>query len=432
MNIPEKFLHYLWKYRLFSEEAIYTQSGEKVEIIHLGQHNQDSGPDFLNARIRIGQTTWVGNVEIHIRASDWYHHAHHRDKAYDNVILQVVLHNNQPVKRTNHEVIPTAELPFDPELFAHYSKLLEHEAWIPCDKEIQGVDRSLVEFWLSRLTIERLEHKSHEIEKGLQENQNNWEATFYRKLARNFGFKVNAEPFEMLARSLPLKYITRHQDNLFQLEALFFGQAGFLEQKRLDDPYHMKLFDEYLYLRKKFKLKPVEKHLWRFARLRPVNFPTIRIAQFCALMHRSSRLFSQILEKKQIREMRKLMDVAPSPYWHTHYGFHKTSTEKIKRLGAEAFQNLIINTVVPFLFVYGKNHNLPSCKERALDLLLELEPENNAITRHWSTLGIEASNAYHSQALLELKNNYCNLHRCLDCQIGNHILICHGRRKQSP
>ncbi|MBS3806924.1 MAG: DUF2851 family protein [Bacteroidales bacterium] len=432
MNIPEKFLHYLWKHRLFSEAELFTQSGDQVEVIQVGQHNPDAGPDFQNARIRIGTTIWVGNVEIHIHASDWYHHGHGHDKAYDNVVLQVVLNNNQPVRRTNNELIPTAELLFDNELFMHYRQLLENESWIPCEKKLPEVDRSIIDFWLSRLTIERLEHKSHEIEQSLRESQNNWESAFYRKLARNFGFKVNAEPFELLARSLPLKHLTRHKDNLFQLEALFFGQAGFLQQKRLDDPYHMKLFDEYLYLRKKFQLKPIEKHLWRFARLRPVNFPTVRIAQFCALMHRSDRLFSNILEKRQIRELKHLLDVEPSSYWHTHYGFHKTSTRKIKRLGSEAFQNLIINTLVPFLFVYGIKQNIPSYKERALDLLLELDPEKNSIIRRWSALGIDAPNAYHSQALLELKNNYCNHRRCLDCQIGNHILMRHDRKEQSP
>ena len=432
MNIPEKFLHYLWKYRLFSEEKLFTQSGDKVEVIQVGQHNQDSGPDFQNARIRIGSTTWVGNVEIHIHASDWYHHGHHHDKAYDNVVLQVVLNNNHPVTRTNNELIPTAELPFNPNLFTHYRQLLENESWIPCEKELPEVDRSLVDFWLSRLTIERLEHKTHDIEVALQKNQNNWESAFYTKLGRNFGFKVNADPFELLARSLPLKHVTRHKDNLFQLEALFFGQAGFLQQKRLDDPYHMRLFDEYLYLRKKFRLKPIEKHLWRFARLRPMNFPTLRIAQFSALMHSCERLFSLILEKRQIPEMRSLLQTEPSSYWFTHYAFHKSSPPKTKRIGSDAFQNLIINTVVPFLFVYGHKQNKPSYKERALDLLLEMDPENNAIIRHWSALGIEAPNAYHSQALLELKNNYCNHRRCLDCQIGNHILIRHGRKKQSP
>ena len=432
MNIPEKFLHYLWKYRLFSEEELFTQAGDKVEVIQVGQHNPDAGPDFQNARIRIGSTTWVGNVEIHIHASDWYRHGHHHDKAYDNVVLQVVLNNNQTVRRTNKEVIPTAELPFNHELFTHYRQLLENESWIPCEKELARVDRSIIDFWLSRLTIERLEHKSAEIEESLKESQNNWETAFYRKLARNFGFKVNADPFEMLARSLPLKYVTRHKDSLFQLEALFFGQAGFLQQKRLDDPYHMRLFDEYLYLRKKFRLKPIEKHLWRFARLRPMNFPTVRIAQLCALMHGCDRLFSLILEKRQIREMRHLLQAEPSSYWNNHFSFHKTSPTKTKRLGSDAFQNLIINTVVPFLFVYGVKQNKPSYKEKALDLLLELDPEKNAITRRWSALGIDAPNAYHSQALLELKNNYCNYRRCLDCQIGNHILIHHKRKEQSP
>lgn len=407
---------------MFSEEQLFTQSGELVEVIQLGEHNLHAGPDFLNARIRIGPTIWVGNIEIHIHSSDWYHHGHHHDKAYDNVIMQVVLNHNQQVRRSNREIIPTVELQFDSNLFLHYQQLLENESWIPCEKEIEGVDRSIIDFWLSSLTIERLEIKSLEIEDNLRENQNHWETTFYHKLARNFGFKVNGEPFELLARSLPLQHIGRHKDNLLQLEALFFGQAGFLGQKRLDDGYHSQLFDEYTYLRNKFQLKPLAKHIWRFAKLRPVNFPTIRIAQFCILLHQSSRLFSEILEKKSLEALKRSFAVRPSPYWDTHYSFHRPGVYKPKRLGEEAFQILVINTVVPFLFVYGKAQNIPAYKERALDFLLEMQPENNSIIRGWADLGIKAPNAYHSQALLQLKHAYCDNHRCLDCQIGNNIL----------
>lgn len=431
MHIPEKFLHYLWKYRLFSRDELFTRSGEKVVVLQVGQHNPDAGPDFLNARIRIGRTIWVGNVEIHQQASDWYHHGHHHDKAYDNVVLQVVLYDNQTVYRTNHEVIPTTELRFDKALFERYRELLESEAWVACEKAIPRVDRSVIDFWLSRLTIERLEDKSREIEQNLRANNQDWEATFYQKLARNFGFKVNAEPFEMLARSLPFNQMIRQKGNLLQLEALFFGQAGFLRQKSLDDPYHMQLFDEYLYLRKKFQLKPLEQHLWKFARLRPGNFPTLRIAQFCALIHTTNRLFSHLLEKQTLQQMRALFNVQPSPYWQTHYTFHKPGKRMNKPLGEDAFQVLVINTVVPFLFVYGAFYNKAAFKERALQLLLELGPEKNTITRHWEALGIRVPNAYHSQGLIQLKNQYCNHHKCLDCQVGNYILS-HGIPGSSP
>jgi len=422
VNIPEKFLHHLWKHRLFSEEKLATQLGEKIEVIKVGQHNIHAGPDFQNARIRIGNTLWVGNVEIHIHSSDWYCHGHHHDKAYDNVILQVVLNHNQQVRRTNNEVIPTTEIQFDNNLFIHYQHLQENESWIPCEKELPTVDPSIIDFWLSRLTIERLEHKTRQIEQLLLENQNNWEAAFYIMLAKNFGFKVNAGPFEMLSRSLPLSNVSRIRDNLQQLEALFFGQAGFLDQKRLDDEYHRQLFDEFLYLQKRFRVKPMPKHLWRFAKLRPVNFPTLRIAQFCTLMHQSERLFSEILERSTLHQLRTLFDLQPSPYWNTHYGFHKTSPHRHKRLGEDAFNVLVVNTIVPFLFIYGQIHDKPQFKERALDLLLETGPEKNSILSRWKILGVNIPNAYYSQALLELKNVYCNQRRCLDCQIGNQLL----------
>ena len=432
MNVPEKFLHHLWKYRLFSEDKLFTHSGEKVKVVHTGQHNRDAGPDFQNARLKIGTTTWVGNVEIHIQSSDWYHHGHHKDRAYDNVVLQVVLNHNQTVRRTNREIIPTAELVFDHNLFLHYNQLLKNESWVPCENELPAVDRSIVDFWLSRLTIERLEEKTQEIEEYLENNHNNWETAFYVKMARNFGFKVNSGPFELLARSLPLRHIIRHRDNLFQLEALLFGQAGFLDQKRLDDPYHMQLFDEYTYLKRKYNLKPLGKHLWRYARLRPVNFPTVRIAQFGALMHRTDRLFSHLLEKNRLKEMWQLLKATPSQYWNTHYAFHKTSPYKVKSIGTDAFQNLIINTVVPFLFVYGKHQNKPQYREKALDLLLELPPEKNSVIDNWKNRGVEVPNAYHSQALLQLKTKYCIKHRCLDCGIGNYILAHPDGEEQYP
>ena len=421
-KIPEKFLHYLWKYRLFDEKKLRTIDGENIEVMDVGLPNIDSGPDFQNAKIKIGNTLWAGNVEIHINSSDWYHHGHDSDKAYDNVILQVVLNSNQEVKRTTGETISTTELKFPRALFKNYQYLLEKEAWVPCEEEIHSIDPFIIDFWLSKLTIERLEIKSKEIENELNSNKNNWETTFYHKLARNFGFKVNGEPFERLARSLPLKVVTRHKDNLFQLEALFFGQAGFLDQMGIHDQYHQHLFEEYQYLKKKWHLKSMEKHLWKFAKLRPGNFPTVRIAQFCALIHTSNRLFSHILEEKDLSELKKLFEAEISAYWQTHYRFHKASHKKHKKLGESAFHILIINTIVPFLFLYGQKHNKQEYKERSLDFLLKLPPEKNSIINKWHKTGIDSPNAYHTQALLQLKNNYCNNKRCLDCQIGNAII----------
>ncbi|MEF8809463.1 MAG: DUF2851 family protein [Bacteroidales bacterium] len=431
-KVPEKFLHYLWKYRLFEEKKLQTTDGENIEVVDVGLPNTDSGPDFQNAKIKIGKTLWAGNVEIHINSADWYHHGHDSDKAYDNVILQVVLNNNQQVKRTTGENIPTTELKFPQKLFKNYESLLKNEAWVPCEWTMHTVDPFIIDFWLSKLTIERLEDKSGDIEKELKENHNNWETTFYHKLARNFGFKVNSEPFELLAKSIPLKVVNKHKDSLFQLEALFFGQAGFLDQMVIHDQYHQQLFKEYQYLKKKWHLKPMEKHLWKFARLRPGNFPTVRIAQFCALIHQSSRLFSHMLEKKELREMKTLFKAETSAYWHTHYRFSKETHKKQKNLGDSAFHILVINTLVPFLFLYGQKHNKQAFKERALDFLLKLPPEKNSIISKWQKMGIDSFNAYYTQALLQLKNNYCDHKRCLDCQIGNALIkkTAHAKKDQ--
>jgi hypothetical protein len=430
-KVPEKFLHYLWKYRLFDEEKLHSSDDEKIQVLDLGMPNNDAGPDFQNAKIKIGNTLWVGNVEIHVKSSDWYHHGHDRDKSYDNVILQVVLHDDKKVMRTTGEVVPTTEIKFPDYLLKNYRHLLENEAWIACENELNKVDPFVIDFWLSKLTIERLENKSEAIKKEMHLNQNNWEVSFYHKLARNFGFKVNSEPFELLAKSLPLKIISKHKDDLFQLEALFFGQAGFLNQKVLHDEYHQKLFEEYRYLKKKWQLKPLEKHLWKFSRLRPGNFPTVRIAQFCALINKSKRLFSLILDKRNFNELSALFEVKPSVYWQTHYRFLKESRKKEYKLGKNAFNILVINTIVPFLFVYGQQQNKQEYKERALDFLLKLPPEKNAIIKKWEKLGIQSSNAYYTQALLQLKNEYCNIKRCLDCQIGNAIIKKSGHVKKN-
>ena len=421
-KIPEKFLHYLWKHRLFDENNFFSEAGESIEVVDTGLPNMNSGPDFLNASIKIGHTLWVGNVEIHVKSSDWNHHGHNHDKTYNNVILQAVLNNNATVKRTTGEPIVTGELKFDPILFKNYQYLLKNESWIACEKEINKIDLFVIDFWLSRLTIERLEIKSEQIQSSLAANHNHWETTFYHKLAQNFGFKVNSQPFESLAQLTPLSIINHHRDSLFQLESLFFGQAGFLDQKTLHDPYHRELFDEYHYLKHKWKLKALESHIWKFGRLRPNNFPTLRIAQFCKLMYQSNRLFSHILEKRHLDELKKLFVLHPSDYWKTHYHFNKRTQKKPNNLGVDAFHILVINTIVPFLFLYGHHQNKQQYKERALEFLLSLPAEKNSIINRWRKLGIHSHNAYQTQALLQLKNHYCSHKRCLECQIGNTLI----------
>jgi hypothetical protein len=422
-KIPEAFLHYVWKYKYFNNSKTLTAEGNSIQIIDQGTYNKDAGPDFFNAKVKIDETIWAGNIEIHIHSSDWYKHNHHTDKAYDNVILQVVIDHNENIYRTNGSHIPTLEISFNTELLNNYQNLLNSEQWIPCQNEISEISHFTRVFWIDKLGIERLESKYNQINETLAKNKNDWETTFYQKLARNFGFKTNAIPFEMLASSLPIESLSKNKDNLFQLEALFFGQAGFLEEQLTDNDYFIKLKNEYDYLRKRFNLTPLENHLWKFSKLRPSNFPTIRIAQFAKLIHKSSRLFSKILEKQELKEIYELFDIELEGFWLTHYTFQKESKKQNKKLGKQAVITVIINTIVPFLFIFGERKDKDEYKDKAIKYLNELPPENNNITKKWKNLGIKPENAYQTQALIHLKNHYCDQKKCLECDIGNKLII---------
>ncbi len=420
--MKEEFLHFIWKYALYNREHLYTDRKEPLEIIAPGEYNTDAGPDFINARVRIGKTLWAGNVEIHVKSSDWVKHNHTADKAYDNVILQVVHQHDQPVTRTTGEHIPTLTIEFDHKYYENYSRLLNNRKWVACEDEIKIVDKFRLQYWLNTLLIERLENKTSRIHESLKLTNNSWEETFYIQLARTFGLKINADPFEILARSLPLKYLARHKNNIIQLEALLFGQSGFLSEQDLDDTYYKTLKKEYDFLRKKYSLKPLEKHIWKFLRLRPSNFPTIRIAQFASLIFNSSHLFSKILDCKTAEELTGMFSYRTSKYWDTHYSFGKQTKEKKKNMGKTTVYTILINTVIPFLFVYGKSKGNEQLKSRALDFLCALPPESNTVLAHWKNLGMAVDDAFYSQALLQLKNNYCNRQKCLLCQIGNLII----------
>ena len=419
--MKEEFLHYLWKYKLYKNSELRCTNGEIVEILNPGSHNHDSGPDFFNAKVKIENTVWAGNVEIHINSSDWFAHHHHTDKAYDNVILQVVHNHDKNIKRTDGQIIPTLEITFDQKLLNNYKSLINNESWIACQSDLRKVDSFIIQNWLDKLTIERLEEKSNRINQLLEQTNNSWEISFYILLARNFGFKLNSEPFEQLAKSLPLNYLAKHKDNLLQIEALLFGQAGFLNDEKGDE-YFKKLKKEYHYLKKKFGLNGIEKHLWKFLRSRPGNFPTVRIAQFAKLIYNSSSLFSKILETQKIEDFYKLLVVEPSDYWRSHYMFNKESVQKSKSLGKAAVDVLLINTIIPFLFNYGKAKGISELQERAVELLEKIKPEKNAIINKWLELGIDPENAFETQALIHLKNNYCNHKKCLNCQIGDYLV----------
>src|SRR6201992_1455406 len=416
MLFPEDFLHYIWKFRLFERADLLTTEGEELEIYSAGLHNSDSGPDFQNARIRIGDTTWAGNVEVHLSSSDWKRHGHTTDGAYENVILHVVFRDDVPLVLPNGRRVPTLELQnrIPDELYNRYHKLIfGDQTVIPCEANIGNVDSLTMHNWLTRVLVERLEKKSAAVTAALEVNRGDWEETFYQFLAANFGFKTNALPFELLAKSLPQNILAKHKNNAMQIEALIFGQAGFLNDD-FEDEYPRKLKTEYKFLAKKSKLTPIESHLWKFMRLRPQNFPTIRLAQFAALIVKSNHLFSKVLDIKDIDSLRKLFtSLEVNPYWETHYRFDVESKPIGKSLGQSSIDILLLNTFVLFLFSYGKHTQQEYFINRSLKLLEKLPAEQNKIVTNFDLIGIKVNTAFDSQALLELKNNYCDHKKCL-------------------
>ncbi|PTQ95002.1 uncharacterized protein DUF2851 [Mucilaginibacter yixingensis] len=425
MLITEDLLHYLWKFRLFERTELRTTDGEEIEIFSAGLAHTDGGPDFQNARIRIGDTTWAGNVELHVASSDWQRHGHQTDGAYENVILHVVYRDDAPLTLNDGRKVPTLKLQdrIPESLYNRYHQLIfSNQQFIPCEGTIVNVDSLTLRNWLTRVLVERLEKKSKTVLDALEQNRGDWEETFYHFLAANFGFKINALPFELLARSLPQHILGKHKNSALQTEALIFGQAGFLEDDVQDD-YPRKLKEEYTFLRKKYQLTPVEKHLWKFLRLRPQNFPTVRLAQFAALISGSSHLFSKILDYKEVATLRNLFTgLQVNEYWQAHYRFDAESKPSAKNLGAGAIDNLLLNTVVLFLFSYGKQQQQQYFVSRSLQLLENLPAEQNTIIEEFVNLGVKLNTAFESQGLLELKNNYCNHKKCLQCGVGNKIL----------
>jgi len=424
MPTHEDFLFYVWRHKVFNQQDIKTVDGQHLEIIENGILNTDAGPDFQGARIRVGDTEWAGNVEIHVRASDWRRHSHSSDKAYNNVILHVVHEYDQPAYRNDGTEIPVFQI--GPHIHAgtekNYKSLVENLNWIPCEKHLGSVDDLHLQSWLLRMLIERLENKSEEFFHTLHEYKGSWDDAFYISLARNFGFKKNALPFEMLARSLPQQILAKHKNNALQIEALIFGQAGFL-QNDFEDDYHRGLSQEDRYLRAKYHLQPIDRSLWKFLRLRPQNFPTLRLAQFSALVFKSSHLFSKILDLKDCSALREVFKALPvNSYWSKHYRFGKVAGSVNVQLGTSSINNLLLNSVAVTLFSFGKYTNSDEIKDRAIQLLEDLPFEANEITRKFVASGIKMGRSDRSQALLHLKKSYCDLKKCLNCAIGTKIV----------
>ncbi len=424
--MKEEFLHYLWKYRLYDPEKLSDGNGNKISVILPGEYNRDSGPDFFNARISVEDTIWAGNIEIHTRSSHFDSHGHQNDPVFDNVILHVVGENDRKVFNTRGEEVLTAEISFDPALYERYILLVNNPRTIACQDEIGKVDPVLVRHWLNSLVIERLQNKSDLICRILRETGNDWEETFYRLLARYFGFRINREPFEMLSAALPFRIIRKHTDNLFQIEALLFGTAGMLEEglfkEALYDKYYTDLIKEYKILSAKYSLQPVHGWLWKFSRLRPVNFPTIRISQLAAMLAVTGGLFSMVLEAEEVTQLEDVFEVKASSYWDDHFVFGKKSRKVVKNTGSQATLIFLVNAVIPVLYVYGKSRDSGGTCEKALTFLEDMPTEENIIVDEWKEAGITAESAFYSQALIQLRNEYCKKRRCLECRIGSKLV----------
>ena len=420
--MKEKLLQYIWQFQYFNKSDLVTTGGESLQVMHCGNLNTNQGPDFLQGKIKINKTLWAGNIELHINASDWNLHKHHHDENYNNVILHVVWNYDMEIKDASGNIIPALELKnlVSKILLNRYEAFMNANTFIPCQSQIHTINPLTFINWKQRILVERLENKSSNIFKFLQENNFHWEETFWWLIARNFGIKINSDAFENIARSIPIATLAKHKNQIHQIEALLFGQAGLLE-KDFDEDYPAMLKKEYKFYAAKYKLKPIRQSLL-FLRMRPSNFPTIRLAQLAMLIHKSEHLFSKIKESNSLHEIKNLLNVTANDYWHYHYIFDESSDYKIKKLGEQMINNILINTVVPILFSYGFHQNEHQYKDKAIKWLEEIMAEKNAITKGFEALLLTNKTAADSQSFIQLKNEYCNNRRCLECAVGNALL----------
>jgi hypothetical protein len=417
-TMTERLLQYIWQFQHFNSTSLATVDGEILQINYPGFLNTNQGPDFLEAKIKVEDTTWAGNIELHLKSSDWNTHKHSNDKNYSNIILHVVWQDDASVGLS----FPVLELQnkVSKFLLSRYDELMNATTFIPCEKSIHQVDALTWKSWQDRLLAERLQNKAEVIFNYLDENKNHWEETFWWLLAKNFGIKVNSDAFEKIARSLPVSILAKHKNQIHQLEALLFGQAGLLENNFADN-YPQMLKKEYRFLKSKYKLQPIPAPLF-FLRMRPANFPTVRLAQLAMLINHSVNLFSVIKESQSLDEIKKLLNVTANDYWHYHYVFDEATGFKEKNMGLQMINNILINTIIPIVFAYGLYNKEEKYKGKALQWLEQTAAEKNTITNTFAALGIENKNAFDSQALIQLKNEYCNRKRCLECAVGNSLL----------
>ena len=416
-------MQYVWKHRLWRSEDMVTITGKKVRVVDPGLLNTDAGPDFFNAKIEIDGHMWVGNVEMHYRATDWKRHHHDSDKAYDSVILHVVAKDDAPVRRTNGELIPQLVLEVSPQFNADYASLVGATIEVPCATKIKQVPHLTIVEWVEGLAFERLHGKVERIHQLLDSFNGSWEDVCYVTLARNFGFGINNDAFERLARRTPLRLLGKHSDSVLQIEALLFGQAGMLDaQKPGMDSYYNQLCTEYAFLSNKFQLTPMEKESWKLFRIRPQNFPYRRIAMLAQFIEGGFRMMNRILEAEGEKEMRALFEVELSGYWTKHYTFGKPNERATATLSRSSIDIILINTVAPLLYAYGELTGNYEMTDKAIKLLEDLRAESNSIVSHFVAYGIDCPDALTSQALVQLKREYCDARKCIYCKIGHHLL----------
>ncbi|MFY0628324.1 MAG: DUF2851 family protein [Reichenbachiella sp.] len=421
----ESFLHFIWQFQKFEALDLETSEGLKVQVFSIGEYNTDAGPDFLNAKVQIGKITWYGNVEIHINSSDWESHSHQNDEAYNNVILHVVWSNDRLVHKLNGADLPVIELKnrVNQKLLKRCDELLKSPEKIPCQNIIHQVKKIDIIANLEKMGIARLENKSSSILDLLRENNGSWEETTYQLLAKNFGFKTNEEPFLRLTKILPFRLISKVVNNPIQVESLIFGVAGFLPLES-QDPWVMQLISEFRFLSKKYGLinQCLLKVEWKFLRMRPGNFPTVRLSQFASFLCANPNFFQLFIGFTKNQEVVKMFTNKPSEYWANNYDFDKPSKRKKSGMGIQSIEVMIINTVVPLLAAYGLQTSNDNYMEKATDLLMELKSEKNKIIEEWATIDIESKNAFDSQALIGLRNDFCLKNKCLSCKIGVSLI----------
>ncbi len=421
--MQEDFLHYVWKHKKFNSPSLKTTTGEVITLVNVGQHNLNSGPDFFNAGLIISDQMWAGNVEIHVKSSDWYVHNHENDSAYDNVILHVVYDHDTEIFRKDNTVIPTLELKgyLNKELLESYLNLFSNKTkWINCENDFDQIDDFKLTNWLEVLYFERLERKAKAIEAMLILSKNDWEAVLFRLLAKNFGLKVNGDAFLSMATSFDFSIVRKTQSKPELLEALFFGQAGILEDA-IENAYHINLTKDYQFLKQKFGLSNSHVSPLQFFRLRPPNFPTIRLSQLAMLYYKQQNLFSKIIAATTLKELYQLMEVSSSTFWNDHYTFGKTSKSSHKKLTESFINLLIINSILPLKFSYAKHHGQPA-DEVITSIIQEIDAEKNSIVDAFNNLKNVSKSAMESQALIQLKTEYCLKNKCLQCAVGNAIL----------